>query len=297
MRLEQLIYLLDLQETHSLTQTANKYFISHQALSQAIKALEKELSVTLLKRSSRGVEFTKSGNRVCEFSKIVQYEMQLMQNDLFTYQNTDSEIITGNLTIYTTARFATSAFFSFLQNFNTSYPQCKICFYTSSQENILNMDFDESTIAFFTKADDIPLDFLSQYNKSGYNLTILDTQNLFACVHKNSPLAKEKYLTLYDSSKYPFVAFNYSFSFSPKGIYRPLYLIDSFEQQRNLIKNKNCFGLYTKQEYNLFFQKNYILLPLENDIPLHFMALSNINHNQLVDFFIAHYRKRFCSHN
>lgn len=70
MRLEQLQYLLSLQTTCSITQTAEQFFISHQALSKSIKALEKELSVLLLERSPKGVTLTPAGSRVCHFAKL-----------------------------------------------------------------------------------------------------------------------------------------------------------------------------------------------------------------------------------
>ena len=42
MKIEQIIYLTDIAQTHSMTQSAQRLFISQQALSFSIKKLEEE---------------------------------------------------------------------------------------------------------------------------------------------------------------------------------------------------------------------------------------------------------------
>ena len=100
MRLEQLQYLLSLQQTGSITQTAEQFFISHQAVSKSIKALEKELSVVLFERSSKGVLLTAAGERVCQFAQEVLQKQSLLQEDLAPYRVAKQKIPQGALTIY-----------------------------------------------------------------------------------------------------------------------------------------------------------------------------------------------------
>ena len=60
MRIEQLRCIVDIAETGSLTATAQRQFITQQAVSKTIKQLEKELDATLLIRTHAGVSFTES---------------------------------------------------------------------------------------------------------------------------------------------------------------------------------------------------------------------------------------------
>ena len=61
MTLIQLHYLIVIAETNSLNKAAEQLYVSQPSLTSAIKELEKELGVTLLYRSGRGVTLTNDG--------------------------------------------------------------------------------------------------------------------------------------------------------------------------------------------------------------------------------------------
>lgn len=61
MRTEALEYYCEIARNGSITQAAGNLFISQQGLSKAIVGLEKELGVTLLRKTGRGVELTDEG--------------------------------------------------------------------------------------------------------------------------------------------------------------------------------------------------------------------------------------------
>ncbi|MBO5139853.1 MAG: LysR family transcriptional regulator, partial [Peptococcaceae bacterium] len=63
-RLETLKYLEVIHEEQSLGKAAKRLFLSKSALSIAIKVLEKDLKVSLLKRYASGVELTPAGEIV-----------------------------------------------------------------------------------------------------------------------------------------------------------------------------------------------------------------------------------------
>lgn len=54
MRLDVLRYLADIDETHSISATAERFFIAQPAVSNAIMNLEKSMGVKLLKRVPMG---------------------------------------------------------------------------------------------------------------------------------------------------------------------------------------------------------------------------------------------------
>ncbi len=61
MRSEQLEYLIEISKNKSMNATSQKLHISPQALSIAMKTLEKELNMLLLDRTKQGVELTENG--------------------------------------------------------------------------------------------------------------------------------------------------------------------------------------------------------------------------------------------
>lgn len=62
MELQQLRYVVAVAELSSFTQAAARCFVVQSALSHQVKALEKELGVTLFARTSRRVELTAAGH-------------------------------------------------------------------------------------------------------------------------------------------------------------------------------------------------------------------------------------------
>lgn len=64
MNIQQLTYLVETAETGSMTAAAANLYIAQPALSRAVRALERELGVTVFARSARGVRVTPGGEVV-----------------------------------------------------------------------------------------------------------------------------------------------------------------------------------------------------------------------------------------
>lgn len=84
MKIEQIIYLTDIAQTHSMTQSAQRLFISQQALSFSIKKLEEEFGATLLSRSNHGVELTEEGKRFLQQAGSMVTLYQQIKADFLT---------------------------------------------------------------------------------------------------------------------------------------------------------------------------------------------------------------------
>ena len=293
MRLEQLQYLLSLQQTGSITQTAEQFFISHQAVSKSIKALEKELSVVLFERSSKGVLLTAAGERVCQFAQEVLQKQSLLQEDLAPYRVAKQKIPQGALTIYAIPRYITPPFLKFIRKFQTAYPQIDIRLHNETAEKIIHqIPFDSATVGLFTTCYEISDQLLGILDKRQLYYQVLDSQVLYACVHNKSPLAMKKLLSETETRQYPFVSFTYtSYQSVADEMPPPQFVVDSFEQQKALLKQGNCFGRCTAKEYELFFAKDFTLIPLEDRTIMRFVAIYLQEHEPLIDFFLAHYCK------
>ena len=68
MRTEQLQYLIEISKHKSMNIASQKLHISPQALSTAMKGLEKELNMQLLERTTMGVSLTEDGEKLKEIA-------------------------------------------------------------------------------------------------------------------------------------------------------------------------------------------------------------------------------------
>ena len=58
MQIERLNYFVEVARVQSINSASESLHISQQALSQSMHSLEKELGVTLFKRSNKGIQLT-----------------------------------------------------------------------------------------------------------------------------------------------------------------------------------------------------------------------------------------------
>ena len=65
----QLQYVVKVAQTGSISESARLLFLSQSYLSNAISSLEKELGLTLFKRSNKGVFLTKDGEVFLEYAQ------------------------------------------------------------------------------------------------------------------------------------------------------------------------------------------------------------------------------------
>ncbi|MBR6756841.1 MAG: LysR family transcriptional regulator, partial [Peptococcaceae bacterium] len=82
MRIEKLKCLLDIAQTGSISATAQRLYISQQAVSKNIKHLEQELGVEVLVRTKTGVFLTEAGRLVVDFAKKFVAEEAVLQQQL-----------------------------------------------------------------------------------------------------------------------------------------------------------------------------------------------------------------------
>ena len=103
MRIEQLRCVADIAETGSLTATAQRQFITQQAVSKMIKQLEKELDATLLIRTRNGVSFTEIGKELVQFAQKVLVEEAEFQKHVSQIKHVEKKRAHNDLYIASTS--------------------------------------------------------------------------------------------------------------------------------------------------------------------------------------------------
>lgn len=61
MTLQQLKYIVTVAETGTITEAANRLYISQPSLTNAIRELEKEMNIVIFNRTNKGISLSKEG--------------------------------------------------------------------------------------------------------------------------------------------------------------------------------------------------------------------------------------------
>lgn len=117
----------------SISKAANALYLSHPALTYRLDHLEKEFSVPLFIRSSKGIRFTSAGERLFSFADkmLRQYE------DIKKYVTFYEGGVSGILRLGSSAVFAHSQLPLILKEFYQQYPSVELSLHAGLSNEIL----------------------------------------------------------------------------------------------------------------------------------------------------------------
>lgn len=125
MRSEQIQYFLEVAQCGSMSEVAEKNFLTQPAVSTAITKLEKELDVQLLTRSNHGVVLTEAGCTAQQLLLQIQQLSQQLYNSLEPYR-TKSSVKEKPLNICTTLEIGKYLVDPAVAHFRQLYPQSAV---------------------------------------------------------------------------------------------------------------------------------------------------------------------------
>ena len=213
MTLIQLHYLIVIAETNSLNKAAEQLYVSQPSLTSAIKELEKELGVTLLYRSGRGVTLTNDGVEFLLYAKQLysQYEAVLEKYGMGGVHKKKFGVSTQHYS------FAVKAFVDMAKEFDMSRYEFAVR-ETRTAEVIRDVSTMKSEVGIL---------YLCDFNRKSMEKLLksasLEFHHLIECqayvyIWKNHPLAKEKTIRFEQLNGYPCLSFeqgdNSSFYFA-----------------------------------------------------------------------------------
>ena len=123
MRIEQLLYLVEVSKNPSISSASEKLHISHQALNRSLKALEEELGTTLFNRSPNGVSLTPQGEKTVETAKNILNQLNDLKLSFFNGAKKTTCTLKGNLSIVSTPQAASTILIPVLCDFKKRYPK------------------------------------------------------------------------------------------------------------------------------------------------------------------------------
>ena len=211
MRTEWLIYLDDISKTHSITQTAQRFFISQQALSFSIKKLEEEFGTTLLNRTNHGATLTPEGTA---FLKKARHMIDLYYDlkeefELPTLSETEDDMIpTGKIKILTHTRLLEALLIDLIEKYGRRAPSVQLILQEKENVAILQaIDEGQADLGLIFVPDPF-LNELISTDTPNLKFQRLFSDDFIACCNRNHPFAQEKSLKFEDIANVPTLVFD-----------------------------------------------------------------------------------------
>jgi len=195
MTLVQLKYFATVVEKKSFSIAAKELHVTHQNISKAIKQLEDELNIPLLKRSKEGVFLTGIGQPVYEYAKQIlngiTHIEEYSANRLFN--QTKNKNIHGTLIIHSTHAFS-FLMINIIQKMNLYYPNISIVYKTFEPAFINHALHMGTTANIVCTCDSVGSSLIETLSNQGEIIKIAQ-EPLKVLVKKESPLAGYKALS------------------------------------------------------------------------------------------------------
>ncbi|MBQ4424787.1 MAG: LysR family transcriptional regulator [Lachnospiraceae bacterium] len=135
MTVNQVLYVLEIAESRSISLAAERLYVSQSALSQQLHRLEDELGYALFLRRGHGLALTPAGERFCEAARPVAESW-----DLFSQQVSARSVDTRrHMQIGVGARVFSNGLFPKLVAFFETHPEIEISFVTEAGRDFLPM--------------------------------------------------------------------------------------------------------------------------------------------------------------
>ena len=155
MTLNQLKYLVTINEFGNITLASKKLNLSQPSLTMQIKKLEDELGVKIFNRKNKPFVITELGQKIISQAKKVLSEEKKI-NDII---NQDKEIFTGKLKIGITSSLVSSISDIIISSFEKKFKNVELVISEVRSENITNAieesDIDVGITPYFLKTNNI----------------------------------------------------------------------------------------------------------------------------------------------
>ena len=195
MKIVQLEYFCTVSQYHSITQAAQKLYVTQPAISNAIKELEKEFSVSLFVRSKNHLTLTTEGELFYQKARELLASIKQTTQQFYDLGKQIPPIRIGIPPLLSTIFFP-----EIVLEFNKLYPEIPVELFEYGSIRAASLVQDETL--------DLALVNMHFYNIDKMNSFRLQTEHLVFCVSKEHHLAKIKELSIEMLKDEPIIMYN-----------------------------------------------------------------------------------------
>lgn len=202
MTLQQLKYAITVAETGTITEAANKLYISQPSLTNAIHELEKEMNIIIFNRTNKGISISKEGEDFLGYARQVLEQAAILE-DKYKGDNGGKKKFCVSTQHYS---FAVNAFVDLIKKFGQdeydfslretqTYEIIEDVARMRSEIGILFLnDFNEKVITKILKSYDLE-----------FHQLFVDRPHVF--ISRKHPLAQNQVITNEELEQYPYLSF------------------------------------------------------------------------------------------
>ena len=226
MTLQQLKYVTIVAETGTITEAANRLYISQPSLTSAIHELEKEMNIVIFNRTNKGINITKEGGDFLGYARQVTEQFGLLQSKYIDKKV--KEKFSVSTQHYT---FAVKAFVETVKQIGMEQYEFAVHETTTISviENVKNF---KSEIGVLYENDFNEKVLNKMFKENGLEFVELFSCDTFVYLWSGHPLAKQDVITMEELDEYPCLSFD-------QGKNNSLYLAEEMKstyEYRRLIK-------------------------------------------------------------
>lgn len=252
MRIEQLKYFLEVAQLGSINAAAQHVFISQQGISDALKKMEQEWGVTLLKRSKIGVSLTAEGEEIYTFIKPIIEQYTNLENYLQTLQKNKNLDNLQAVRILTNPLSMTVLIPDLLELLERKYPSLKInCIDVIALDKMLQQIQDASADLCIFMLMQSDAEMILQKFSNDVQVFKLFEDELVACVAIDSRWGRYKSISNVEFSKLNKVLCSGAYTSQQK--YTVEFISNNIDFQLKLILKKKLAGVTIRH----FFQRTF----------------------------------------
>ncbi|MCM1158151.1 MAG: LysR family transcriptional regulator [Bacteroidales bacterium] len=268
MTLTQLRYAITVAGADSMSEAARILFISQPSLSAAIKELEEEIGIELLRRTNRGVSLTPEGEEFIGYARQVVEQYELMESKYVEKQRVKKKF-SVSMQHYT---FAVNAFVEMVKQFGMDE-------YEFAVRETKTYDVIDDVKNF---KSEIGILYINDFNRKVLEKLFRDSNlefheilqcHIYVYLWKKHPLAAQKAITLKELEEYPCLSFdqgaNNSFYFAEEVLstyeYKQLIKANDRATMLNLMVGLNGYTLCSGIICEELNGPEYCAVKLESD--------------------------------
>ena len=202
MTLQQLKYAITVAETGTITESANKLYISQPSLTNAIHELEKEMNIIIFNRTNKGISISKEGEDFLGYARQVLEQAAILE-DKYKGDNGGKKKFCVSTQHYS---FAVNAFVDLIKKFGQDE-------YDFSLRETQTYEIIEDVARM---RSEIGILFLNDFNEKVITKILksydLEFHQLFVArphvfISRKHPLAQNQVITNEELEQYPYLSF------------------------------------------------------------------------------------------
>lgn len=202
MTLQQLKYVITVAETGTITEAANKLYISQPSLTNAIHELEKEMNITIFNRTNKGSTLSRDGDDFLGYARQVLEQAAILE-DKYKGSNGGKKQFCVSTQHYS---FAVNAFVDLIKEYGQDEYDFSLRETQTYEiiEDVARMK-SEIGILFLNDFNDAVISKILKSHELKFHQLFVAKPHVF--ISRRHPLAEKSVITNEELEQYPYLSF------------------------------------------------------------------------------------------